>query len=217
MTTETRDQPAPDRDPDGADDSGPAAGLNLLASERALPTLLVALAAVATVLALVMWFKADNAQGDLDSRRDAGRVAGEFTSAVIGYDADDLDGSLDRVLALASSDYEQTFRDAFFSEVRPFVAETEAKGQVSVRQAFVEDSSGDEASVVVFFDAVIESILGTRRLVGSYVRVDLVREDGQWKADDLAFLATTEEGLDPTEDLAGIAPEAGATTTTAPG
>ena len=215
MTTEARDQPVPDRDLDASADR---AGGARVAPERALPMLLVGLAAVATVLALVMWFRADNAQDDLDSRRDAGQVAGEFTSAVIGYDADDLDGSLDRVLALASSDYEQTFRDAFFSEVRPFVAETEAKGQVSVRQAFVEDSSGDEASVVVFFDAVIESILGTRRLVGSYVRVDLVREDGEWKADDLAFLATTEEGLDPSEDLAGITPDTGGgATTTAPG
>lgn len=175
--------------------------------------LLVALVAWGLVMfGLAVWSftRADHLADARDDRRAAASVAGEFASATMSYDHRDLDGSLAAVTDLATADYAETYQNAFFEELQPVVDELRARGRVHVRDVYISDLSDDTATAVVSFDAVIRSTIGTRRLAGSYVRVDLVKEGGAWKADDLTFLATTQEGLDgPTG--------AGATTpTTAP-
>lgn len=181
------------------------------------PWLVAALVAWGLVmLALAGWsfLRADRLADDRDERRTAASAAGEFASATMSYDHRDLDGSLAAVTDLATAEYAETYQNAFFEELQPVVDELRARGRVHVRDVYVSDIGGGTATAVVSFDAVIRSTIGTRRLAGSYVRVDLVQEGGAWKADDLTFLATTQEGLDgPTGDSAATNP----TPTTSPG
>lgn len=176
--------------------------------------LLVALVAWGLVMSVIAgwsFLRADGLADERDDRRAAASVAGEFASATMSYDHRDLDGSLAAVTDLATTEYAETYQNAFFEELQPVVDELRARGRVHVRDVYVSDVSDGTATAVVSFDAVIRSTIGTRRLAGSYVRVDLVEEGGTWKADDLTFLATTQEGLD------GPTGAAGATTpTTAP-
>ncbi|MBL8774276.1 MAG: hypothetical protein JNK12_00030 [Acidimicrobiales bacterium] len=165
------------------------------------------------MLGIAAWsfLRADGLADERDDRRAAASVAGEFASATMSYDHRDLDGSLAAVTDLATTEYAETYQNAFFEELQPVVDELRARGRVHVRDVYVSDVSDGTATAVVSFDAVIRSTIGTRRLAGSYVRVDLVEEGGAWRADDLTFLATTQEGLD------GPTGAAGATTpTTAP-
>jgi len=160
---------------------------------------LVAVAACAVVLlGITAWslLRADDLASQQDDRRAAASVAGRFASATMSYDHRDLEGSLAAVTDLASQDYAETYQNAFFEELQPVVDELRARGRVHVRDVYVSEIGDDTATAVVSFDAVIRSTIGTRRLTGSYVRVDLVKEGGAWKADDLTFLATTQEGLD---------------------
>lgn len=173
---------------------------------------LVAWGLVMSAIAGWSFLRADGVADDRDDRRAAASVAGEFASATMSYDHRDLDGSLAAVTDLATTEYAETYQNAFFEELQPVVDELRARGRVHVRDVYVSDVSDGTATAVVSFDAVIRSTIGTRRLAGSYVRVDLVREGGGWRADDLTFLATTQEGLDGPTGAAGVT-----TPTTAPG
>ncbi len=162
-------------------------------------------------IAVLSFVRADHLESARDDRQAAASVAGQFASATMSYDHRDLEGSLQAVTDLATAEYAETYQNAFFEELQPVVDELRARGRVHVRDVFISDLSDDTATAVVSFDAVIRSTIGTRRLAGSYVRIDLKKQGGSWKADDLTFLATTQEGLDP----AGGA-GAGTTATTSP-
>jgi hypothetical protein len=196
-----------DDDADAAPSSGPPAWV------------LIALAVWGVVmLGIAVWslLRANDVESARDDRREAASVAGEFAVATASYDYRDLEGSVDAVTSLATAEFAEKYQDAFFEELQPVVDELQARGRVHVRDVFISDISDDSATAVVSFDAVIRSTIGTRRLSGSYVRVDLVKEGGEWKADKLTFLATTQEGLDPIGGGAGTGTGTGTTATTAP-
>ena len=199
---------------DPSDDAGGAAR-----PDRRLTTVAAGAVAVCAValLGLTTWslFRASDLASQQDDRRAAASVAGRFASATMSYDHRDLEGSLAAVTDLASQEYAETYQNAFFQELQPVVDELRARGRVHVRDVYVSEIGDDTATAVVSFDAVIRSTIGTRRLTGSYVRVDLTKEDGAWKADDLTFLATTQEGLDAPGG-SGAAGAAGTSPTTAP-
>lgn len=148
-------------------------------------------------IAVLSFVRADHLESARDDRQAAASVAGRFARATMSYDHRDLEGSLQAVTDLATAEYAETYQNAFFEELQPVVDELRARGRVHVRDVYISDLSDDTATAVVSFDAVIRSTIGTRRLAGSYVRIDLKKQGGSWKADDLTFLATTQEGLDP--------------------
>lgn len=167
---------------------------------------------VMLVVAAASFLRADNLASAQDDRREASSVASAFASATLSYDHRDLEGSVSAVTDLATAEYAETYQTAFFEELQPVVDEMRARGTVNVRDVYLSEISDDTATAVVSFDAVIRSTIGTRRLSGSYVRIDLVKEASGWKADELTFLATTQEGLDPAAGSTGT----GTTATTAP-
>ena len=195
-------------------DDGPDAGAGR-------PGWILVAAAVCAIalLGLTAWslVRANDLASQRDDRRAAASVAGRFASATMSYDHRDLEGSLSAVTDLATQDYAGTYQNAFFEELQPVVDELRARGRVHVRDVYVSEIGDDTATAVVSFDAVIRSTIGTRRLTGSYVRIDLKKEGGGWKADDLTFLATTQEGLDAPDGSsgAGAAGSTGAAPTTA--
>ncbi len=163
-----------------------------------LPTLVViALAWLLVAGGVVLWQQNQSLADDRDDRRDAARVAGDFATAVLSYDHRDLGGSLDRVLALATPEWGRQYEDAWFQDQQGVVEELRARARVDVRDVMVGDEQDDVLPAVVVFNATIRSQIGVRRLGGSYLRVDLTRVDGAWRVADMAFLASTEQSLDP--------------------
>jgi hypothetical protein len=77
------------------------------------------------------------------------------------------------------------------------VEATRARARVEVQDVLLGDASNGVLPAVVRFDATIRSEVGVRRLQGAYLQVDLTRVDGDWKVDDMRFLATTDQQLDP--------------------
>jgi hypothetical protein len=169
-----------------------------------IPTLLlVALAWLVVIGAVLAWQRGNDLQAAQDDHQDAARVAGDFTTAVLSYDYHDLSGSLDDVLALSSPEWGEQYENAWFSDQQPVIEELQAVAQVDVRDVMLGDEHDDAVSAVVLFNASIESQIGTRRLSGSYLRLDLVKVDGDWRVDNLAFLATTDQSLDPATETGG--------------
>jgi Mce-associated membrane protein len=157
----------------------------------------IALAWLVAAAAVLLWQQNQDLAGAADEREDAARVAGDFAVAVLSYDHRDLDGSLDDVLALSTPDWGRQYEDAWFSDQQPVVEELRAVAQVDVRDVMVGEEHDGVLPSVVVFNATIRSEIGTRRLGGSYLRVDLTEVDGQWLVDDMSYLASTDQDLDP--------------------
>ena len=168
------------------------------------PTMVVlALAVLVIAGAVVLWQQNQDLTGARDDRQDAASVAGEFATAVLSYDHRNLDGSVDAVVALSTPDWGREYENAWFQEQQPVVEELDAVARVDVRDVMLGEESDGVLPAIVVFNATIESQIGTRRLGGSYLRLDLVRHDGAWRVDDMAYLASTDQSLDAAPGTGG--------------
>jgi hypothetical protein len=182
-----------------------------------LPTMIIVALAFVVIAAAVLLYQQNQSLADeRDDRRDAAQVAGDFTAAVLSYDYRDLGDSLDQVMALSTPDWGRQYENAWFSEQQGVIEELQAVAQVDVRDVMLGDEHDGAIAAVVLFNANIESQIGTRRLGGSYLRLDLVKHQGDWRVDNLAFLAATDQSLDPQGGQGGQGQD-GATPTTVPG
>jgi hypothetical protein len=180
-----------------------------------LPTLFVVLLAVLVAAgAFILWHQNQDYKQDRDDRREAAQVASEFTTAVLSYDFHDLQGSLDRVLAVSTRDWGRQYEDAWFQDQQQIVQELRARGQVDIVDVMQGDESHGVLPVTVTFNANVRSTIGVRHLTGSYLRLDLTKVDGDWRVDDMIYLANGEQSLDPRGG--GNAGETPPTTTAAP-
>ncbi len=179
--------------PPGDDDHGPF--------ERwrsQLPTILIIVLAVLVAGgAFVLWRQNQDYRAEQDDRREAAEVASEFTTAVLSYDFRDLQGSLDRVLAVSTRDWGRQYEDAWFQDQQQIVEELRARGQIDVVEVMEGDQTNGVLPVTVTFNANIRSTIGTRQLNGSYLRLDLTKVDGEWRVDDMTYLANGDQTLTP--------------------
>ena len=185
------------------------------------PTALVAGLGLVMVLLIVglviQTLRANDLSQEDDDRRAVGRTAGEFTEAVYGYDHEDMEGSLEDILALTTDEYAREFEEAWNNELQPVIDELRASGDVVLTDVYVTDIEGDRAKAVVSFNAVIRSTAGARRLTGSFLQLDLQNDGGAWLVANYKLLATTDETLDqPGGGGGGGGGGASTTTTTAP-
>ena len=157
---------------------------------------IVVLAWMVAAGAVVLWKQNQDLRSARDDRREAAEVASDFTTAVLSYDHRDLEGSVDDVLALSTPDWGRQYEDAWFQDQQPIVEELQAQAEVVINDVMVGDSSNGVLPVVVTFNASIESTIGTRRLDGSYLQLDLTKVDGSWLVDDMTYLANTSQSLD---------------------
>lgn len=170
--------------------------------------LLIVLAWAVIVVAVFAWQRATSLADERDDRRDAAQVASEFTTAIQGYDSRDLGATLDAATALATHDYGQQLEDAWFSDLQPIVEQLHGRATVRVSDVLLGDESDGAIPAVVVFDARVTSTIGTRNMSGTYLRLDLVKVDGTWKVDDMAFLASTNNAVQPAAG-AGATPASG--------
>ena len=71
---------------------------------------------------------------------------------------------------------------------------------MAVDDVLLGDAVNGVVPAVVTFNATINSEVGRRNLTGSYIRLDLMKVDGEWRVDDMLFLASTDQQLDPAEN-----------------
>lgn len=164
---------------------------------------IVLLAWMVAAGAVILWNQNRDLTADRDDRRGAARVAADFTTAVLGYDHRDLQGSVDDVLALSTPDWGREYEDAWFQEQQPIVEATRARAEVVVDDVLLGEAANGILPVVVTFNATIRSEVGVRRLTGSYIRVDLVDDGDGWRVDDMLYLASQNQDLEPGTGVGG--------------
>lgn len=171
--------------------------------------LLIVLALVVAAVAVFAWQRGTSLADERDDRREAAQVASDFTTAIQGYDSRDLSATLDAATALATRDYGSQLSDAWFSDLQPIVEQLRARATVDVSEVLLGEISQDAVSAVVNFNADIRSTVGTRRLAGAYLRLDLLKVNGDWKVDDMTFLATSDQTMDANGQSGATPPQGG--------
>ena len=140
----------------------------------------LAVVAAAVAFGLTQRSRADDLEQEADERRAVATAASTFASALLSYDADDLDVARERVTALATPDFAAEYEDAFEGGLRAVIDQLNAVSTATVRDVFVSEVSGSSARAVVVIDASVTSDAGVRDLTGSYVQVELEKVGDQW-------------------------------------
>lgn len=155
--------------------------------------------------ALTAKAEADDASDESRRRSDAVLVASGFVEALLAYDFEDLDGQQAAVDRFASDTFRAEYDDAFTNDVRDQIVAEEASSSVAVEDVWLAVGDGDEVSAVVHARSTVVSGRGATAELESYLRVRLVRLDGQWKVDDLVSLGSRDLSapLGPTGEPGG--------------
>lgn len=168
---------------------------------RRLPVATV-LAVLFAAVAVFLAFVATSLQGELDDereeRRAVGRVAGTFSEAILTFDVDDLDATRERVLELATGDFAREFEEGF-AGLAELVQTASSSARATVDDVFVGEIDGGEASAITVVDLVADGPSGPRSVADTYLRLSLVRVDGEWRVDGVTSLnfAQAPAGGDP--------------------
>jgi hypothetical protein len=192
--SETADAPTDDEAPSTDAGEDAAEEIEGKAPSRTVVRSLAALAIVFFVGTVVAAIFAASQHRQLQQSKDARagveQVASRFASAVLTYDYRDLDKTKNTVLALSTgkfrTDYEQNFPglSALFTT-------TKGQSTATVKDVFVSAIAHDTATAIVVLDERAQGTSGQRLNVDWYVRVSLVRVQGQWRVDDLTNINQT--------------------------
>jgi hypothetical protein len=128
-----------------------------------------------------------------DTRAGIENVASRFASAVLTYDYRELDKTKQAVLGLSTgkfrTDYEQNF-----SGLSALFTTTKGQSTATVKDVFVSSAENNTASAIVVLDERGQGTSGQRLNVDWYLRLSLVKVQGNWRVDDLINLNFAGQG-----------------------
>ncbi|WP_068922801.1 hypothetical protein [Planobispora rosea] len=155
-------------------------------------------AAGAVTFGVIQWMSADRLADRLAAEK-AERLAvstraGEFAVALQTYDHDNLQAYRDHVFGLSGEDFEKTY-DAAFSPLESVITAMKATSTASIRGVYVGEVSEGRAKAITIVDSQVKSTAGTRRLLGTYMELGLVKTGGQWKVNDATVMGAADELL----------------------
>jgi Mce-associated membrane protein len=188
------DQPRPEPDP--APEAGPVAAAP---SRRrwVVPALLV-WAVLATVAAVVLatWWAPLHSEGQ--NRRAAEALASDFAVHLTTFDGEHIDAWVDETQAWATGTYAQQLTQLFDPELRAALREAEVSSQGTVLNLFVQEASGDEATVFAVVVQQVENRFSEQPFSDELrMEITLQRDDGDWLVSDVAVLGPGGLGLGP--------------------
>ncbi|HEV7887125.1 MAG TPA: hypothetical protein VGO92_06165 [Acidimicrobiales bacterium] len=170
-----------------------------------MPAVVVGVVALAlALLSATLYAKLDQERSD---RRAVQDVSGRFAAALLTYDYNELDQAKQRVLALSTGKFRKEYEQAFTGGLDTLFRETKARSAGTVTDVFVGDISNETVTSIAVVDAVAQGSAGGRRLVSSYIQLQLVKVGGRWKVDGVTNLNLGAAAADT---------PGAATTTTAP-
>jgi Mce-associated membrane protein len=171
-----------------------------------------ALLVVATFLGvLAARFHAELAQ-ERDERQSVQQVASRFATAFVTYDFRNLDASLGRIKADATAKFANEYEGLFRTSVRTLITETKAQSKGTVTDVFLGPVQGDSATALTVVNVERQGAAGRVPVAGTYFQLDLVKQGGRWKVDNVTAINFAQAGA-PTPP-AGTAPSAPASTST---
>ncbi|GAA3156739.1 hypothetical protein GCM10010466_54450 [Planomonospora alba] len=150
----------------------------------------------AVAFGAVQWVSAerlaDRLAAEKAERLAVSATAGEFAAALQTYDHTDLQAYRDRVFSLSGEDFEKTYDEAF-SPLESVITAMKASSTASVRGVYVSEVADGRATAITVVDSQVKSTSGTRRMLGAYMELGLVKTGGRWKVNDATVMGAAEE------------------------
>ncbi|MEO3787365.1 hypothetical protein ABGB12_28905 [Actinocorallia sp. B10E7] len=200
MTTRTSEELSTEKIPEDtvAEDTAketerrrwPSAGVSRRLVMAALA--LVFLTAVAT--AGIQWREAGRLADRDRTEQQVRTRSAEFARALLAYRHTELPAARARIHDLTSADFGRTYETAF-DGLAEVIAKYRADATATVRESYVDDFDGERAKTLVVLDSEVKSTLGTRRVLGTKLMLELVREKGSWRVDSMVTLPADDETL----------------------
>ncbi|MER6178116.1 hypothetical protein [Streptosporangium sp. NPDC001681] len=148
-------------------------------------------AATATT-AVLQWTAADRLAQEKADRAAVSTRAGEFAVALQTYDHTDLQAYRDRVFAISGEDFEKTYNEAF-SPLEGVITTMRASSSASIRGVYVSAVGEGRAKAITVVDSQVTSTAGTRRMLGTYMELSLIKTGGRWKVNAATVMGAAEE------------------------
>lgn len=187
--------------------SGKVRGRSLRPGGQVMLTTVMLLALVASIVtAVVQWQRAGTLADEEAARKEVRTRAAEFGVALLSYDHKNLKAARDKVMSMASDDFAKTYDVAFTGGLEGVIGKLEADATASVRAVYLNDMDAATAKAVVVLDSEVHSTAGTRRVLGSYLEMELVRQKGQWKVTDVSSIGAINESMTGSKDGQSAAP-----------
>ncbi len=189
-TDEHEDESAEGGEADASDESD-TAGVGDSRRPRVLAAVFVVSLLLAVVLAAggaVLWYVRDEA--DHEQRNSAITVsAREVVKTMLTMDPDNVDGSVDKVLASATGGWRQEFAE-FSEQFGKVVQEQQVRAEVTITGSAIQRADDDSARVLVSANSVIKNQETPDGYAGAYrVLLNLESQGDEWLVSDLQFVA----------------------------
>ncbi|MGH9245910.1 MAG: hypothetical protein ACRD29_16645 [Acidimicrobiales bacterium] len=199
-------EPAADKAPESAEVPEPADGPEPAAADRPVGRrappkpkvrgrsfpVAAALAGIFAVVAIVMTVVTVKLNGDLDAdrsqRADVRRLASEFSDAFLAYEYQTVDRTQERVLSMTAEPFRSEYERTFSPELVDQIVSLQMQVSVTIKDIYIGDIGGGEATVVIAADRTRTSTRGPEQENDVYYRLDLLLIDGDWKVVGLSNL-----------------------------
>ena len=115
-------------------------------------------------------------------------MAARVATALLTYDYRDLEASKRRILADATGTFRREYEKAFETSLKVLITETRAQSKGTVTDVFMSEVEDGTASVLVVVNSERQGAAGRVPVAASYIQLDLVKVDGDWKVDNVTNL-----------------------------
>jgi Mce-associated membrane protein len=126
--------------------------------------------------------------GERRDRQEVEDTSGRFAAALLTYDYNDLAAAKKRVLALSTGNFRKQYEEAFTGGLDTLFQSTKATSAGTTKDVFVGDIANGTVTSIAVVDAVAQGTTGSRRLISSYIQLDLVKVHGKWLVDGVTNL-----------------------------
>ncbi|MGI9017944.1 MAG: hypothetical protein ACR2HR_12715 [Euzebya sp.] len=160
----------------------------------------VGLGILGLALAALFFFQARGARNDAAqlqeaeaTRQEVQQVANEVALQVTTFTGATIDQWVTDTMAMATGDYATQVATLFDSEIRQGLAANDVTSSGAITSSFVQDVSGDDATVFAVLRQTYNSI-NQQRDISDDLRMEirLRRQDGRWLASEVAVLGPSQ-------------------------
>jgi hypothetical protein len=170
----------------------------------------------AAIVAGLEWRRSDHLHGQvgrlttqLQTEKDVAAAARGLADAVLSYDAAHLDQTRKRVDRFSTPDFSKYWQQTFLTSKAGEIVALQAVATANVKDVYVSSVDGNDAKAVVVADFQVKSKTGTTDVSNTYLQLQLKRQSGQWKVNNLTLVIGPSQSQTP-------APSPAAPPTTAP-
>ncbi|MGV9305050.1 hypothetical protein ACWDLG_16885 [Nonomuraea sp. NPDC003727] len=166
----------------------------------AIGAVLALVLATAGATAVLQWISAGRLQERLAPlehdrllRLEVSGAAGAFATTLLSYDYKDLQTTRGKVIAMTAGDFLATYDEAFGGPMEQVIVKLEAVSKATVREVYLSELDDASAKALVSVDQQVTSKEAVRNVLGTHLKLVMIKQKGVWKVSDVTVLGAAKE------------------------